>query len=92
VEQLVEAGYDGSLDESSLDEGGTTAIASLPERVKVVFYVSGMTCTNCVTTMRNSLTVVADVKDVTINLSTEYIWVTYDPRILQGDEGRKTIV
>ncbi len=47
-----------------------------------VFFVEGMTCTNCETKIENSLKKITGVQEVTVSYSLSKVAITYDPELI----------
>ena len=58
---------------------------------KVVLLVGGMHCATCVNTIESALRLVEGILDVTVNLATEKVYVSYNPAITGIAEMRKAV-
>ncbi|NMC75736.1 MAG: copper-translocating P-type ATPase [Candidatus Methanofastidiosa archaeon] len=58
---------------------------------KVIFKVGGMTCVMCANTIENTLSRLDGVIEVTVNISSEKVYVTFNPTIISISEMKKAI-
>jgi Cu+-exporting ATPase len=58
---------------------------------KVVLKVGGMTCVMCANTIESTLSNLDGVIDVNVNVSSEKVYVTYNPKIVSITEMKKAI-